>query len=170
MLNSSPQIQARQILDIVYPIGIIQQFYDDTDPNNIMYGQTWVKLENVFLYGSGKKSIGTTGGEESHTLSVNEMPSHTHTQNPHNHAVWSTNANHSKQYWSNNAVAINNPSCKSIGGCELNQTIADNSVRITAQGYDIIKRDTATNQHTGGNMSHNNMPPYRVVGIWRRTA
>lgn len=31
--------------------------------------------------------LGQTGGETSHILTTNEMPSHTHTQNGHNHAV-----------------------------------------------------------------------------------
>lgn len=31
--------------------------------------------------------LGQTGGETSHILTTNEMPSHTHTQNSHNHSV-----------------------------------------------------------------------------------
>ena len=41
--------------------------------------------------------------------------------------------------------------------------------------YDDISAEaamstTATNQNTGGSASHNNMPPYLVVFMWKRTA
>ena len=29
------------ILDIIYPVGIIVEFANDTNPNNIMVGQVW---------------------------------------------------------------------------------------------------------------------------------
>ena len=36
-------------------------------------------LRDKFIIGAGNKySVGATGGEETHTLTVNEMPSHTH--------------------------------------------------------------------------------------------
>ena len=45
-------------------------------------GTTWTKIENVFLLGQGSSySIRATGGEATHTLTVNEMPSHNHTFN-----------------------------------------------------------------------------------------
>lgn len=36
-------------------------------------------LRNRFILGAGIRSIGTSGGEESHTLTIAEMPSHNHT-------------------------------------------------------------------------------------------
>lgn len=148
MILSPPQIQARQILDIVYPIGIIQQFYDNTNPNDIMHGQTWVKLENVFLYGSGTKSIGATGGEENHTLSVNEMPSHRHT------------VKDGGNNWNSNCGSVSRSDIRGVGGITNNGGYSDT---IGNSGMQILG-------NTGGGQAHNNMPPYRVVGIWRRTA
>lgn len=179
MISSPPQIQARQILDIVYPIGIIQQFYDNTDPNDIMQGQTWVKLENVFLYGSGTKSVGTAGGEENHTLSVNEMPRHTHTQNAHTH----TQNSHRHGLYSNDGYNSNSfgfgdgNSGKGVAGMYrregnvgLYYNCRNDGQQLMEYVTPLINNTTATNQNTGGSQAHNNMPPYRVVGIWRRTA
>ena len=64
-----------------------------------IYGGTWV------AWGAGRVLVGigsngttnystveATGGEEKHTLTVAEMPSHTHKQNSHSHST-STHAN-----------------------------------------------------------------------------
>ena len=37
-------------------------------------------------------------------------------------------------------------------------------------GRVYVSGGTATTQNTGGNAAHNNMPPYRAVYMWQRTA
>lgn len=70
-------------LDFIYPIGTIYETTSTVHPN-ISLGGTWE------LYGSGRvtvcydssqtefATIEQTGGEKTHTLTVNEMPSHNH--------------------------------------------------------------------------------------------
>ena len=56
----------------------------DTEAKVIaQYGGTqWQKIEGVFLLGqSASHAIGSTGGEETHTLTVNEIPPHSHSFN-----------------------------------------------------------------------------------------
>ena len=43
------------------------------------FGGTWEKIEGRFLLGaSSAYPVGSTGGEATHTLTVNEMPKHQH--------------------------------------------------------------------------------------------
>ena len=61
---------------------IVQSTTLDTEAKVIaIYGGTkWTKIEGRFLLGaSSAYKVNTTGGEASHTLTINEMPSHNHT-------------------------------------------------------------------------------------------
>lgn len=67
------------IIDCILPVGMIIQLYSHADPNDMYPGTTWVRLENTFLWGCDETgSIGTTGGEKTHTLTTAEMPEHSH--------------------------------------------------------------------------------------------
>ncbi len=140
-------------IDDIYPIGSIYMTVDSTkDPNTLFTGTTWTKLEGRFLLGSGTTSgtstsytSGATSGEATHTLTVDEMPSHTHEQNPHHHSF--------NRYQ-------NTGSTTSYGANWANQKLQSQNTSDT----------TATNKNTGGGQAHNNMPPYLVVNMWQRTA
>lgn len=57
-----------------YPVGAVYVSYVSTSPASL-FGGTWMELKGVFPYfnhGTG------TGGSNSHTLTVAQMPSHTH--------------------------------------------------------------------------------------------
>ena len=64
-------------LDKIWPIGSVYISVNSTDPSNL-FGGKWEQLKDRFLLGCGTKINGTIGGEENHTLSINEMPSHNH--------------------------------------------------------------------------------------------
>lgn len=64
-----------------YPIGSIYLSVTNINPANY-FGGIWEQIENVFLLAcSDKHKAGSTGGEENHTLTVEEMPKHKHTAN-----------------------------------------------------------------------------------------
>lgn len=66
------------LLDMVYPIGAIYMSVNSTSPATL-FGGTWEQLKDRFLLGAGDTyTNGSTGGEATHTLTVNEMPSHDH--------------------------------------------------------------------------------------------
>ncbi len=66
------------IVEAVYPVGSIYMSVNDISPAN-QFGGTWEQIKDRFILAAGNSYIaGTTGGEATHTLTVAEMPSHTH--------------------------------------------------------------------------------------------
>lgn len=140
------ETQEYNIIDIIYPVGSIYMSVNDSNPSTLFPNTTWEKIEGKFLLGSNSShALGSTGGEETHTLTINEMPSHTHIQNQHSHQVIGslTGGLSSGEY------------LRAGAGSSKNSKYTDNT--------------TATNQNTGGGNAHNNMPPYLTVNIWKRT-
>lgn len=71
----------KRILDVVYPVGSIYLAYSHDNPAEL-FGGTWVRIENAFLWAIDDKGrIGITGGEVEHTLTIDELPSHRHMMN-----------------------------------------------------------------------------------------
>lgn len=69
-----------QVVRGVFPIGYVYLSTDSTSPAAI-FGGTWEQLQGRFLLGAGDDyPAGSTGGEAVHTLTVEEMPSHSHMQ------------------------------------------------------------------------------------------
>lgn len=64
------------LLDIVYPVGSIYHSMNSTSPAASI-GGTWTAIKTFLL---GSTTSGKTGGEEVHTLTINEMPAHSHAQ------------------------------------------------------------------------------------------
>ena len=65
-------------VDLIYPVGSIYMSVNNTNPS-VLFGGTWEQIEDTFLLASGSNySNGATGGEATHTLTIDEMPSHNH--------------------------------------------------------------------------------------------
>lgn len=65
--------------DLIYPVGSIFMKATDTDNPGKVIGDTWAQIQGKFLLGaSSSYAIKSTGGAVTHTLTVNEMPSHNH--------------------------------------------------------------------------------------------
>ena len=70
---------AESILDCFFPVGFVLILYSHADPNAMYPGTTWERIENAFLWGVDENgSIGATGGEKTHKLTTDELPSHSH--------------------------------------------------------------------------------------------
>lgn len=59
---------------LMYPVGAVYISWSSTSPASI-FGGSWVAITGRFPYFNAGTS---TGGSNSHTLSINEMPSHSH--------------------------------------------------------------------------------------------
>lgn len=66
------KIQASSSLSM-YPVGSMYQSTDNTSPASL-FGGSWEQIQNMFLLGSGSREAETTGGEEEHTLILEEVP------------------------------------------------------------------------------------------------
>lgn len=69
----------KSMLDLIYPVSSLYLTVGSEDPN-VVFGGTWGKLTGGVLAcagTSGYAAAGSTGG--SLKISVNQMPSHTHT-------------------------------------------------------------------------------------------
>lgn len=140
------------VLDNVYPIGSIYMNVNSTNPGTL-FGGTWEQIQGKFLLGmSSSYPAGSQGGEASHTLTTEEMPRHGH--NPANEAGYFGFITNSKK-----AFSIGDMGSQSGSGRYYPYASAE---------FDI-SRNTLTGT-TGGGNSHNNMPPYLSIYIWKRTA
>lgn len=148
--------QLANLLLRVYPIGSYYWSDDPTDPSEL-FGGTWERIKDKFIYALGDEgNVGDTGGSETHTLTVSEMPSHTHTQNAHNH----TQAQH-RHFLGYNSGTGGNSNC-------MYKSTASGATSYSDYQTPTINSTTATNQNTGGGQAHNNMPPYMKTYCWKR--
>ena len=66
------------LINLIYPIGSIYLSVNSTSPQQL-FGGEWEQIKDKFLLSAGDTySGGSEGGEATHTLTVEEMPSHTH--------------------------------------------------------------------------------------------
>lgn len=76
--NLQFEIIKSQLLNSIYPIGSIYMSVNSTNPENFI-GGTWERIQDKFLLASGSLySAGSTGGEATHKLTIDEMPKHDH--------------------------------------------------------------------------------------------
>lgn len=63
-----------------FPIGYVYISAQATSPADLLGYGTWVRIKDKFLLSAGDTySAGSTGGEATHALTVDEIPSHQHT-------------------------------------------------------------------------------------------
>lgn len=143
---NAPSIRATRdaiagVWENIYPVGSIYMSVNNINPD-IIFGGTWDKIQNRFLMAAGTNyPLGSTGGEATHTLTAQELPSHTHgfsVDRP-------TDTGSLKGYLTNTA-----------GG--------------EAFYWESTVGSGNTDAGTGGGQAHNNIPPYIAVNIWVRIA
>lgn len=140
----------KEYMEKIYPVGSIYLSTNDTDPT-ALFGGTWERIKDTFLLTAGDTyAAGTTGGEAKHTLTLDEMPSHTHIQQYQSDEFYF--AAHVKNYNTGG----------SIHGVQPPNGQRHDSITNYGQEVPTVA--------TGGGQAHNNMPPYLTVYAWKRIA
>ena len=137
-----------------FPVGYIYISVDPTNPaTHLGYG-VWTPfaagrvLVGVDPLDTSFDTVEKTGGAKTHTLTVGEMPSHTHLQNPHSHVQ-----------------RVNSLTMGVLSGYAPDTSTGTG----VNSGYSTADA-TATNQNTGGDGAHNNLQPYITVHMFKRAA
>ena len=134
------------MIDKIYPVGSIYVSVNSTSPATL-FGGEWEQIKDTFLLACGDSyENGETGGEAEHTLTVDEIPAHSHgleysTDNGTTYADATIGKDGATTGASN------------FGGSQSIEALASYQARI---------------KETGGGQAHNNMPPYLAVYTWQR--
>ena len=178
------------VFGALYPVGEILITRRAGAPN------TWLGFGTWERYGAGRTIVGydaadasfnaldATGGAKTHTLTAGEIPAHVHSVDPPS-ATTSSAGTHTHFVANSTAVGGSAPDASagtsvarrfnSTGSGEyyLKAGVADADVGLTSSGgahahtLDIAAFNSGS---AGGGAAHNNLPPYIVAFMWRRTA
>lgn len=77
-----------QIANFIYPVGTYYWSQNSENPSTIFGFGTWTQITDKFIYAAGTLAVDTTGGETTHTLTTEEIPSHRHTTGDSGHAAY----------------------------------------------------------------------------------
>ena len=138
------QIKAKRLES--RPVGYVWVSFDSTNPGTIV-GGTWELVEQgrMLLAAGPSYPVESTGGESTHKLTVDEMPAHGHNSNDYTDGFMAHKSSTSGEWLNDQVLAIRSPGAKGVVWVPQNPP------------------------QTGGGGSHNNMPPYISVYIFRRT-
>lgn len=153
-VNGTLKINNTNIFDLVYPVGSIYLSINAINPKTL-FGGTWEKIEGKFLLGSSSSySLSNTGGSATVTLTENQMPSHI------GHMLSNfASSGYTDRGGDTNSYYLNSTSVAGFSKYE-------NRPWKVESGNEIVMAGTSR----GGGQAHNNMPPYLVVSMWKRTA
>lgn len=137
--TNTQKIKWSALLNKLYPVGCIYQSTSSTSPASFL-GGTWERIKDKFILAAGDTyAAGTSGGETTHTLTIDEMPSHNHSLYTYQDSTQEEKANFIAQD---------------------NYTFKD--------GYTYRTTGVRIMTTVGGSRPHNNMPPYTAMYAWKR--
>ena len=158
----------KEVINEIYPVGSIYMSTEDDTVEKVQskFGGEWEKYSQgrtLIGEGTGTDSNGlvqtftngSMGGEYTHKLTIAEMPSHTHTQNPHMHRVGFDEGT--------TRIGLTG------GSAEPSSSMYISGYTHGGRAYTMITDYvTSINNNTGGNGAHNNIEPYVVTYMYRR--
>lgn len=172
-VNTINDFNMSQLRDFFYPIGSIYTSTKSTSPATL-FGGTWTQIKDTFLLTAGNTySAGTTGGSATHTHTsaahTHEIPSHKHSLSDDGWGYLSMGGNGViKMIYSYNSGSWTGN--WQITGSSSKESTASGGDGMVLGGYTDSTNITASSTTPGNTGSSSNLPPYKVVYAWERTA
>ena len=156
---TAAKIAAGALTDVVYPVGAIfttvTNYADSAAVVNAIGGTTWT------AFGAGKVLVGVdasdtdfdtaeeTGGAKTHTLDITEMPSHRH-----------------------GGIQPAGSQGANANGFDVDSSVSGSSTdtKLTTYAGGAGSDTNGSLTSPGATQAHNNLQPYIVVYMWKRTA
>lgn len=161
-----------QLVQLMHPVGSYYFSDDPTSPASI-FGGEWEKLSDVFLRAGNDTSA---GGSDTVSLSVENMPGHTHTGPSHTHsfsATTSSNGLHQhtmpRMTWKLEGSTTGHVFLTDERNGTFEKTENNGSHTHTVSGTTGASGAGSTGS-TGGGKAFSIMPKYRNTHVWRRVA
>jgi len=157
-------------LNAVYPVGSIYISTVSTNPGTLFGVGTWTAYgEGRVLVGKASSgtfsTAGATMGEETHTLTESEMPSHTHGL-----GTLAVNSAGSHTHTLNRWTSNNSPSgTYMLSGSETTGDFNGTTHSTNSSGAHSHTLSGSLST-AGSGSAHNNIQPSIVVYMWQRTA
>jgi microcystin-dependent protein len=171
VVSSAVAAAVSQTLQTIYPVGAYYISESATNPATLFGFGTWELLTDRTLMGAGSSyAVGAQGGEATHTLTVAEMPSHTHSRGtmeisgffsatvPDGHSGACSGA-----FTGGNFAAGYN-------GAVYNSGTVSASTPLYGYSFAASRNWTGETTSRGGGTAFSTISPYRAVYIFRRTA
>lgn len=166
-------VKVSQLLDLFYPVGSIYTSTKNTNPAATL-GGTWTQIKDRFLLCAGDSySAGATGGSATHTHTsaahTHEIPSHKHSLSDNGWGYLSMGGNGViKMIYSYNSGSWTGN--WQITGSSSKASTASGGDGMVLGGYTDSTTVTSNSTTPGNTGSSSNLPPYKVVYAWERTA
>ena len=176
------------VLSKAYPVGAIYCSTVETNPHDLFGFGTWEYIEQgrVLLSQGDKYSAGSTGGAETHTLTVQEMPSHKHggatgDGGAHTHTGVSSEAGEHTHTGVVYNAGAGLGAYRGARGLDIlkvkpyDNTILDVAInKAGAHTHDVTITGASNHTHTinaeGEGQAHSIMQPYLSVYMWKRVS
>lgn len=156
-----------------WPVGSIFMGATAVNPATLLGGGTWVRWGQGRVpvsQDSGQTEFDTleeTGGSKTHTLTSAEMPAHTHSINHDHGVVTSSDDAHSHTVSAQNNFGAGGVAVAGgTGGLDGTRNTSSDTHNHTVD----LPAFTGTSGSTGSGGAHNNLQPYIVCYMWKRTA
>ena len=178
VVNSDDKFYSKSVIDNmfkqwmlkIYPVGSIYTSTTSTNPATL-FGGGWERITGRFLLAcndSGTYIAGNTGGEVDVTLTVDQIPSHSHDapqgSSKADDYVFEVSRTNSLATTGRNQITTSSNSGRYVNAANIN---AADSIGMD----DVNAADsTKSTKTTGGSKAHNNMPPYLAVYVWKRVS